>query len=197
MQEGIVRRSNADRTAETRARLLTAARQLFVTCGYAATSTPMIVKDAGVTRGALYHHFADKESIFRAVVEAEATEVASMVERSSAAGDTAAARLIAGAAAYLQAMNEEGRVRLLLIDGPSILGREAIRDIESSNSDLSLRTGLKEAMAEGSRRYPPVEAMSSLFSAMFERAAIDIAEGAPPKERLATIEFILDAIFCR
>lgn len=78
MQE--TRRTNAERTRATRTALVTAARELFVDPGYAEASTPQIAAAAHVTRGALYHHYADKRDLFRAVVEAEAEAVAREIE---------------------------------------------------------------------------------------------------------------------
>lgn len=74
-------RSNQERTEATRTALLSAARKLFVEKGYAATSTPEIAAAADITRGALYHHFADKQDLFRAILEDEARAVAGKSSR--------------------------------------------------------------------------------------------------------------------
>ncbi|TGR15811.1 TetR/AcrR family transcriptional regulator, partial [Mesorhizobium sp. M1C.F.Ca.ET.196.01.1.1] len=83
MQQESGRRSNRDRTEATRADLIRAARKLFTEKSYAETGTPEIVAEAGVTRGALYHHFADKQALFAAVVEQEAAAVAAEIDHAS------------------------------------------------------------------------------------------------------------------
>lgn len=190
MQETPQHRTNPERSAEMRARLITTARRLFVADGYAATSTPAIVSQAGVTRGALYHHFPDKQAIFRAVVEAEAKAVAEAIGAADAPGMSALDRLLAGAAAYVQAMREDGRVRLLLIEGPAVLGRAAMGQIEALHGDASLKVGIQEAVSEGDLPPLPIDLLASLLSAMFERAAMDVAEGESSDDVRAVIERI-------
>ncbi len=191
MQMESQRRSNPERSAETRARLTATARRLFVAAGYAATSTPAIVAEAGVTRGALYHHFPDKQAIFRAVVEAESKAVADAIDASDAPVMSGLERLLAGAEAYVLAMREDGRVRLLLIEGPAVLGRNEMREIEARHGDANLKVGLQEAMTEGALRRLPIDALASQLSAMFERAAMDVAEGMASEDVVVVIEQIL------
>ena len=97
-------RSNRDRTEKTRTALMQAARALFVDKGYAETSTPEIVAAAGITRGALYHHFEDKRALFRAVVTDEALAVASAIELETPDGLQPVEALLKGSVAYLDAM---------------------------------------------------------------------------------------------
>jgi AcrR family transcriptional regulator len=194
MQVESKRRSNPQRTAAMRSRLIETARRLFVDQGFGATSTPAIVDVAGVTRGALYHHFPDKTALFRAVIEAEAASVSQAIEVADAAEGTGLQRLVAGARAYLHAMQGDGRVRLLLIDGPAILGRQDLREIEATRGDAALKLGIAEAMADKSLPDLPIDALSSLLSAVFERAAMDLSEGVPEAEVLATVEAILHGL---
>ncbi len=191
MQDKSARRSNPERSADMRARLITTARNLFVAQGYAGTSTPAIVAGAGVTRGALYHHFSDKQAIFHAVIEADSATVAKAIEAADTPEMTAFARLVAGASAYVEAMQAEGRTRLLLIDGPAVLGRDAMQDIEARHDAATLRKGLEEAMAEGSLRQMPVAPLASLLSALFERAALDVASGMDPTVVLEVVRCVL------
>jgi AcrR family transcriptional regulator len=187
-------RSNSDRSAQMRARLVASARELLVKNGYAETSTPLLVSTAGVTRGALYHHFPDKQAIFRAVVDAEAAAVALAIENEDDPNMSAKERLFSGASAYMRAMQVPGRVRLLLIEGPAVLGMAEMREIEARHGDESLRIGLEEAIAETTAINLPIKSLTSLLSAMFERAAIDVAEGADEADILSVIRTILHGI---
>lgn len=190
MQDNLARRSNLQRSAEMRSRLVAAARELFLTEGYAATGTPAIVAEAGVTRGALYHHFEDKRAVFQAVIEAEARDAAEAIAAADDPGLPAAERLVSGGMAYLAAMQVPGRARLMLVEGPAVLGREAVRAIEAGLSEAMLREGLAEALGD---RAPdlPLDALASLFSALFERAALDLAAGAEESNVRAAVRAVV------
>ncbi len=181
MQEEVAqRRSNRDRTELTRAALIEAARKLFVEKSYAETGTPEIVSAAGVTRGALYHHFADKQALFAAVVEAESAAVAREVEAAAPADLPPLDALRAGGAAFLKAMTQPGRTRLLLLDGPAVLGHAGMEEIERRHGGRTLREGLQAAMDSGVIRALPLEALAAQLSAAFDRAALAIDAGANP-----------------
>lgn len=194
MQKKTERRSNHDRTHQMRARLVTAARHLFIEHGYGGTSTPAIVAAAGVTRGAMYHHFADKKAIFAAVIKAESAAVAAAIEEADEAGPEALSAVLAGSRAYLHAMAAPGRTRLLLIDGPSVLGKRALADIEARHSEQSLRDGLFQAHLEGRLRHHDVAALTALLSAMFERAALAVGEGAPLEPWVSACEAVINGL---
>ncbi len=176
MQEKKQRRPNAERSREMRARLMDAARALFVEKGYSETGTPEIVKRAEVTRGALYHHFADKADLFRAVVEAEAAALGEEIEArsKSAAGEG----LAEGTRAFFDAMAVPGRTQLLLVDGPAVLGPDEMDRIDAGGGRASLRAGL--AASEPGRPDAEINALSVVLSAAFDRAAYAVAKGADP-----------------
>lgn len=185
------RRSNRERSSETRGAILAAARRMFVEKGYADTATPEIVAAAGVTRGALYHHFDDKLALFRAVVEAELDAVATAIEDGADARGGALDALLTGARAYLRAMRLEGRVRLLLVDGPAVLGRAGLDAIEASRDRATLRDGLAAAIAAGEMPDIPLEPLELLLSAAFDRAALAVAAGRTEAEMMAGLKAIL------
>ena len=190
------RRPNETRSRETRQALLDAARALFVELGYAETSTPMIVKRAGTTRGALYHHYRDKKAIFRAVLEREAERVAEAITASEAevGSQSPLESLLRGADAYLEAMQIDGRTRLLLVDGPAVLGALETAEIEGRHARGSLELGLEELTADTTIPRPNLAALAELLSAMFDRAALAVAEGAPVEHYRDAIHRILSGL---
>lgn len=173
MQEA--RRTQEERREATRRALMEAARRLFAESGYAATGTPEIVTAAGVTRGALYHHFADKLALFEAVVEAEHAEVAATI---TGVADSAEAppdmidALVAGGEAFLAAMQDPGRRRIMLIDAPAVLGPEKLDAINQRYGQRTLVEGVRCARDAGVLSDVPVEPTAQLLGALFDRAAL-------------------------
>ncbi len=177
MQEKSARRSNADRTQATRAALLAAARSLFVEKGYAETGTPEIVERAKVTRGALYHHFTDKADVLKALVAQEAQAVADAIVIDTRGIKSPLDALMRGADAYFAAMQVPGRARLMLLEGPVVLGQKTVDEIDQATGAAKLLEGLKAAGA--GRKSVSLEALAEMLSAAFDKAALMIAQGAP------------------
>lgn len=194
MQETTGRRSNRDRTEATRALLIAAARKLFSEKSYAETGTPEIVAAAGVTRGALYHHFADKQALFRAVAEEEAATVAAEIEHAAPDDMDARAALVAGSKAYLEAMQSPGRTRLLLLDGPAVLGRAGMDEIDGRHGTRTLREGLAIAMRAGAIRKLPLAALTSQLAAAFDRAALAVDAGSPLADQMEVVTALIDGL---
>lgn len=177
MQVELKRRSNKDRSEGTRAALVAAGRDLFVERPYADIGTPEIVAKAGVTRGALYHHFADKRELFAAVVDAEAAAVARDIIQSSPEHTSAMEALMAGGRAYLDAMAAPGRTRLLLLEGPAVLGHAEAKSIDMCHSASALRDGLAYAIETGALQKLALDPLTAMISAAFDAAALDIEAG--------------------
>ena len=152
MQEENIRTPNEVRSSQMKEKLISTARELFAKNGFAATSTPEIVKLAGVTRGALYHHFNDKKALFKAVVTNEAECVALEIKRTVQSDSGAKQALIDGALAYFEAISVEGRAKLLLIEGPSVLGHDEIAKIDIITGGNELKQGLEYAVSQGDLR---------------------------------------------
>ncbi|MFC3227308.1 TetR/AcrR family transcriptional regulator [Marinibaculum pumilum] len=194
MQEGKTVRSNRQRTAATRAALLTAARWLFAANGYAETGTPEIVAQAKVTRGALYHHFRDKADLFHAVVEAEAAAVAEAIAQRTAGLEDPLQALRHGADAYFDAMAVPGRARLLLLEGPVVLGIAQMERIDRATGGSTLLDGLAMARDQGRIGDLPLEALAGLLSAAFDRAALAIAQGGDAAAYREAVRLLVDGL---
>jgi AcrR family transcriptional regulator len=168
-----------ERSEATRAALIAAARRLFVEKGYFATGTEEIVREAGVgTRGALYHHFTDKAALFLAVFhEVEQDLVGSTPVPE---GDNALARLRAGLLGFLDASTTPEVQRILLIDGPAVLGWPQWRELEAQYGLGALEGLLQTAAAQGDLSPQPVGALAHLLLAAVDEAALFIANADDP-----------------
>lgn len=173
-----MRKTQAERRADTQRGLVAAARRLFAEKGYAATGTPEIVAAAGVTRGALYHHYADKTALFAAVVAEEHALLAMAINAAAAGGDEPGPvkALVAGGDAFLDAMQDAGRRRILLVDAPAVLGRAAVDAIDAQHGLRTLVEGVTTAMEAKAIRDLPVTALAHLLNALFDRAALAAPE---------------------
>jgi|TARA_A100001391_G_scaffold103323_1_gene68830 AcrR family transcriptional regulator len=194
MQYESAKRSNKQRSDATRAALIAAGRALFTERPYGEIGTPEIVGKAGVTRGALYHHFADKQALFAAVVDAEAAAVAREIEQSSAQGAEPAEALLAGGRAYLDAMAAPGRTRLLLLDAPAVLGHAEAEAIDMCHSARTLQEGLSMAIAAGAMPPLPLDPLTQVISSAFDRAALAIEAGGSRGEWENVLEALLAGI---
>jgi AcrR family transcriptional regulator len=177
-----VRQAKAE---ETRLRLIGAARQLFTDRGYFATATEEIVAVADVgTRGALYHHFADKKELFEAVFEQVELDLAARAAV-VVTGDTGLERLTQGLEAFLDASLEPEVRRVILIDGPAVLGWEKWREIEARHGLGAIRYMLDEGVADGSVKVPDTQALAHLLLSLVDEAALFIAHAPRPKKARA------------
>ncbi len=184
------RRSQKDRSDAMRALLIRVGRALFVERGFAGTGTPEIVAQAGVTRGALYHHFEDKEALFEAVVRADAQAVAEAIEAADRPELSPVDRLICGGEAFLAAMALPGRTRLLLRDAPAVLGLAELAKIDAETGGGTLAAGLVEAGVEA----PEV---AQLLSAAYDRAALALGQGEAPEPWLAALDRLVRGVVAR
>lgn len=186
-------RTNADRTEATQATLIAAARRLFVDKGYADTGTPEIVAAAGVTRGALYHHFADKADLLRAVAQQAADEVAADIEAGDAPPAAPLQALIDGAERYFAAMAGQGRARLLLLEAPAVLSAPQLAELSAQAGQQALVTGL-QALFDGRAQTltaAELQALAQLLSAAFDRMALALVQGEAPAPYEAAMQRLL------
>jgi AcrR family transcriptional regulator len=175
-------RTQADRSASTRAALIGAARRLFAERGYAAVGTPEVVAAAGVTRGALYHQFAGKADLFLAVYEAVEQEVTERIaELVAAAGATDPLdALSAGAEAFLDACAEPEVQRIVLIEAPAVLGWDTWRAV-GLKYGLGLTEAILRAAIEAGRiGEQPVRPLAHVLIGALDEAALYVARAEDP-----------------
>jgi AcrR family transcriptional regulator len=172
------RRTQAERSAATRAALITAARPLFAAHGFSAVGTETIVRAAGVTRGALYHQFEDKAELFAAVFEAVEQELTERVEAavSAAQPDAVLTALRIGTDAWLDACEEPDVQRIVLLEAPAVLGWARWRAIGLRYA-LGLVTALLDhAIATEEVPPQPVAPLAHLLIGAIDEAALYVAQ---------------------
>jgi AcrR family transcriptional regulator len=159
----------------TRVALLSAARELFGAQGYAATSLDEIVAKAGVTKGALYHHFSDKEALFRTVVEQLEQEVSDRAVAKFLQPDSWAA-LVDGCELWVEAHLDPVVRQIVLADARGALGWEAAHAIENRFSAVALRGALRKAMHAGVLERQPLRPLAVMLTGALSEACLYLAE---------------------
>ncbi|MFC0433253.1 TetR/AcrR family transcriptional regulator [Kutzneria buriramensis] len=172
------RRSQEERTRSTRSALTAAARTLFAERGYAAVSTDEIVRAAGVTRGALYHHYADKQALFRDVFEQVEAEITAEVEAATAGAPDHLAAMAVGVTSYLDICQRPEVLSICLTDAPAVLGWAGWREIEARHGLGVITAMLTSAVAAGLVVAPSVPALAQLVLSAVTEAGVMIANGA-------------------
>lgn len=137
-------RASAEDAAATAQRILEVATAQFAEHGYAESSADDIARAAGVTRGALYHHYRSKPGLFAAVASAQQRTIGEAIAAATAGMD-AGTGLRAGSHAFLDAITQGAAVRVLLVDGPSVLSWDEWRLGDADGPETELRIGLAEA----------------------------------------------------
>jgi AcrR family transcriptional regulator len=194
------RRTQSERSAATRGALIAAARRLWSERGYAAVGTPEIAASAGVTRGAMYHQFADKAALFSAVAEAVEEDVTRRLgEHVVATGATDPAAALHAAIDGWLAATEEPEVRqVLLLDAPVVLGWDAFRDIALRHG-LGLTESMLQAAIEAGQLAPqPTRALAHVFIGALDEGALYLAtaddRAAARAEVAAVLHTLLDGL---
>ncbi|GAB2612798.1 TetR/AcrR family transcriptional regulator [Streptomyces capparidis] len=174
---GGVRERQRERTRQD---LLRAGRSLFAERGYGAVGLAEVVAAAGVTKGALYHHFDGKAALFRAVLEQVQQEVAGRVVAAAEAESDPWARLTTGCQAFLTACADPDIQRIMLVDGPAVLGWGQWRAMDEAASARHLAEALGDLVERGVIPPQPVAPLTRLLSGAMNEAALWLAESGAP-----------------
>jgi AcrR family transcriptional regulator len=188
----VERRARGD---QTRRDLIDAGRVLFVEKGYFDTSISDLVTRSGVgTRGAFYHHFKDKAELFRAVFEDVERDLTLRSLASPPPGADAWERLSTGMRGFLDSALEREVQRVMLLDGPVVLGWQTLRAIQESNSIALINEMVAEAIADGIIDDHPVGELTHLLVAAVEEAALLVAHADKPAKARERAARVLDRL---
>jgi AcrR family transcriptional regulator len=178
----------------TRASLINAARELFGEKGYVDTSIDEIVARAGVTKGAVYHHFDGKEGLFRAVFEQVHTEVTDQAAAEFLGPDSWTA-LLDGCALWIDAHLDPAIRTIALQDARAVLGWDEVREIENRFGAVALRGALRKAMHAGVLERRPLRPLALLLMGALGEGCLYIAESNDPGEaRSEVLALITDML---
>lgn len=192
------RRTQAERSETTTEVLIAAARRLFAAKGFPGTSIQEIVEEAGVTRGAMYHHFSGKDDVFEAVFVREQTALGRRVREAAMRKKGAWPQLKAGCDEFLNAMLDPETQRILMIDGPAVLGPAGIQEHDECESVQLLTHVIEKAMAQGAIRNRAVMPIAQLLYGALCQAAMVIArsddQDDTTRQMRQEVRRLLDAI---
>ena len=189
---------NKEETNETRSKLLVVGRKHFTERGYTGATLEEIVSEAQLTRGALYHHFGNKKGLFQAILEAIQSEIGQRVESEASLSTDPWEQLMLGCRAFVTAAVEPRNRRILLIDGPAVLGWEDWRRMDEEHSMQHLREQLEIMKRHGHLKPIPIEAMTHFLSGALNESVLWIAQSSDDQsleETMSVITYFLQA--CR
>lgn len=169
-------------------RLLRAAGGLFAREGYAAASLDAVAAAAGVTKGSLYHHFGGKTELFEAVFERQAADLSAKVGAIAARKRDSWQVAYAGVRAFLDESQDPGVQRVMLVDGPSVLGWDRVREIEAEYGLALIKAVIGQLMADGQIRRHDVEVLAHLLFGALTEGALLIARAEDPDGARRTVE---------
>src|SRR5215472_9317423 len=174
--------TQAQRREATRSSVLGAARKEFAARGFAATTIDDIAKRAGVAKGAVYHHFGAKEEIFERVLDAIFVEIAAQLRAAATPGSGLVESMVKGTEIYLECVTAPGVNRIVLVDGPAVLGWNKWREIDQRHFGRMLKAPLAQML--GARLGAAnVEAQFHLLTGAITEAALISAAAKSPKKK--------------
>ncbi len=196
---GATRGQKAEQSEATRTALIATARGLFSERGYTGVATEEIVRAAGVTRGALYHHFAGKQELFQAVYEDVERQLVERIAESAISSATDPLQALhAGAQAFLDACEDPAVQRIALVDAPSVLGWERWREIGLRYGFGLVQGTLQAALDAGLIAPQPVTPLAHLLLGAIDEGAMLVAradDGGNTREQVgASVARFLDAL---
>jgi AcrR family transcriptional regulator len=191
------RRSQAERSAATRQALLGAGRALFTERGFAGAGQEEIVERAGVTRGALSHHFGTKQGLFLAVMQDLQADLAGRIGRAALQGHDPMEQLRLGCLAFLDAAMDAAVGRIVLLDAPAVLGWQTWREIDAVHGLGLVTEALEAVMEAGLIESQPVQPLAHLLLAALNEAAMLVANDEDPVAARALVGVTVERLLAR
>lgn len=179
----MTRRTRAEMMHETRQKLLKSARAAFAEKGFHETSMDDLTSAAGLTRGALYHQFGDKKGLFAAVVDEIDAEMADRARALAGKEGSVWAALLTEGSAYIEMSLDPEVQRIVLRDGPAVLGDPAHWPSQNRCLDAT-RQAIRQLLAKGVLRPVDIEAASRLLNGAALNAALWLASCGDPATML-------------
>jgi AcrR family transcriptional regulator len=187
---------NVARGEATRAQLIAVATRMFAAQGYEDTSIEAVLREAGVSRGSLYHHFASKEALFEAVLQEVEAQVGERALSATAGADGPVAALRAGCLEWIRVAGDPVVQRILLIDAPSVLGWERWRAMGERALGF-IRAVLQAVADEGRLRPDLVEPLAHVVLAAIDELALLVAQSADPEAAMRSGSDAIDELLRR
>ena len=183
----------------TRAAIVAAARNLFGEHGYDGTSIEAILRAAGTARGALYHHFPNKEAVFDAVLDAEIAAIAKAAASAARTAGDPVESLRAGCGAWLRLALDPAVQRITLIDSPAVVGWSRWRELDELHTLGGLRSNIRHIARDGRIPADQVDVLANMLLAAVSEAALLIATSDHPRAALrsglAALDTLIDRLF--
>jgi AcrR family transcriptional regulator len=172
--------TQAERTESTRRTLVQTARRLFAERGFAATSTEEILAAAGVSRGAMYHQFADKRALFRAAFEAVEDDLTAQILSAAGSATDPVTQLQSGFDSFMDECRNPEVQRIVLLDGPMVLGWDTWHEIDERYAFGLIKAVLASAAELGMIDHESVEPLAHLILGAVMQAGMVVARAEDP-----------------
>jgi AcrR family transcriptional regulator len=172
------RRNQQQRADSTRSALMAAARPLFAEHGYSAVPADEIVAAAGLSRGALYHHYAGKQDLFLAVFEELESSMATEVAAVAADAPDVSTAIARSLTCFLDLCERPEVIRIVLTDAPAVLGWQTWREVEARHGLGLITAMVQSAVGEGRVAATSVPVLAQLVLSAVIEAALVIAHAS-------------------
>ena len=186
-----------ERGEQTRKRLLSVASKLFAEHGYEATPIELVLEQAAISKGALYHHFANKRELYEAVLELTETDLARATVQAARSATDPVEALRAGTDAFLRLASDPVIGRIVLTDAPAVLGWARWREIDERHAFGVLKTAVAATPAAKRLTQDELDALAHVLLAALLELAMIVARSDTPRDAQRTAQTVMDELLNR